>query len=133
MVRTQRSESAKGGTMEGSSEYILVAGPAAAFKALREAVDGRGLTVVEDDPRHSRLAFQVDNPRASGRIKALCSVLDAGQGLSKLVVVCFDESDDGRLVDPELALSGLFMQVEHELHTRHGRRGTVALPPHGVP
>lgn len=114
--------------MEGAYEYIVVERPEAAFEALRRCVCDRQLPIVEDDPRHRRLAFKVGDPDAPREIKALCAVLDAGHGLSKLVVVCFDESN-GSLVAPDLALSGLFMQVEHELHALVARRGGFSLPP----
>ena len=96
--------------MEGAYEYIVVGRPEPAFEALRDALCDRELPIVEDDDRHLRLAFTVGNPDVPREIKALCAVLDAGHGLSKIVIVCFDELN-GNLVAPDLALSGLFMQV----------------------
>ena len=114
--------------MEGAYEYIVVGRPEATFEALRDSVDDRNLPIVEDDPRHLRLAFRVGNPDLPREVKALCAVLDAGHGLSKIVIVCLDESD-GNLVAPDLVLSGLFMQVEHELHASAQRHGGFSLPP----
>jgi hypothetical protein len=113
--------------MEGASEYVVVAGTGATFDALGEAVRTRGLSIVEDDARHRRLAFRLDQPPRSGQIVALCAVLDAGHGLSKIVVVCLD--DQGGVAAPEPSLQGVFMQVEHTLHTVKGAQRVVTLPP----
>jgi hypothetical protein len=112
----------------GSSEYIVVAGVTATFDALSEAVRERNLSTIEEDPRHLRLAFRLDRPAEGEVTKALCAVLDAGHGLSKMVVVCVDEVD-GSVVAPDAALDGLFIHVEHMLHTARGKRMGVALPP----
>jgi len=114
--------------MEGASEYIVVAGAGATFEALRDAVLEWELPIVEDDPRHRRLAFRLDRAHESAQTKALCATLDAGRGLSKIVVVCVD-ADDGSVVAPDAFLEGLFMQVEHTLHTTSGGHRAVALPP----
>jgi hypothetical protein len=113
--------------MEGASEYVLVARTGVTFDALREAVGARGLPIVEDDARHRRLAFRLDRPRESGQTVALCAILDAGHGLSKIVVVCID--DQGGVVAPDPSLQGLFIQVEHTVHTVRGTQRVVALPP----
>jgi hypothetical protein len=113
--------------MEASSEYVVVAGPGAAFEALMDVVIERQLAVVEEDGLHRRLAFRLGGP-PGGQIKALCAILDIGYGFSKLVVVCVDEAD-GCVVAPDGSLAGLFMQVEHTLHTMWGNRNGVALPP----
>jgi hypothetical protein len=114
--------------MTGASEYIVVAGVAATFEALRESVRERNLSVVEEDPRHLRLAFLLDQPAAAEAIKALCAVLDVGHGLSKMVVVCLDEVS-GSVVAPDASLDGLFFQVEHTLHTASGKCMGFVLPP----
>jgi hypothetical protein len=114
--------------MEGASEYVVVEGTRATFEALREAVHERGLSVVEDDPRHLRLAFRLEGSQESGQVKALCAILDAGHGLSKLVVVCIDEAH-GTVAAPDDSLTSLFIQVEHTLHTPRGKRMGFALPP----
>jgi hypothetical protein len=112
----------------GAREYIVVAGVEATFEALRRAVGERKLSPVEDDQRHHRLAFRLDQPHEGNPVKALCAVLDIGHGLSKLVVVCVDEAD-GSIVAADATLESLFMQVEHALHTAPGSRMDVALPP----
>jgi hypothetical protein len=109
------------------SEYIVVRRAGATFEALREAVRERRLSVLEDDPRHLRLAFRLDGPQEGRQIKALCAILDVGQGLSKIVVVCVDEAD-GSVVAPDGSLQGLFMQVEHTLHTKRRTREVFAPP-----
>jgi hypothetical protein len=114
--------------VKGASEYIVVAGVGPTFSALRGAVRERLLSVVEEDPRQLRLAFRLDHPQEGEVVKALCTVVDIGHGLSKLVVVCVDEADD-RAVAPDAFLNGLFIQVEHTLHTARGERMGVALPP----
>jgi hypothetical protein len=114
--------------MKGASEYIFVAGVATTFDALRKAVLERNLPVIEEDPRHLRLAFRLDQPAGAEVTKALCAVLDVGHGLSKMVVVCVDEMDGG-VIAPESSLDGLFIQVEHTLHTAGGKRTAFALPP----
>jgi hypothetical protein len=114
--------------MKGASEYIVVAGVTATFEALRRAVRERNLSTIEEDPRHLRLAFRLDQPAEGEVTKALCAVLDVGHGLSKMVVVCLDEVD-GSVVAPDASLAGLFIQVEHALHTASGKRTGFALPP----
>jgi hypothetical protein len=114
--------------MKGASEYIVVAGVTATFEALREALRHRNLSMIDEDPRHLRLAFRLDQPAEGEVTKALCAVLDAGHGLSKMVVVCVDEVD-GSVLAPDASLDGLFIQVEHTLHTAGGKRMGLALPP----
>jgi hypothetical protein len=106
--------------MKGASEYIVVAGVTATFDALREAVRERNLSTIEEDARHLRLAFRLDQPAEGEVTKALCAVLDVGHGLSKMVVVCVDEVA-GSVIAPDAALDGLFIQVEHRLHTASGK------------
>ena len=125
--RVESGLAGKGLTMEGSSEYMVVARPGAAFEALREVVLERQLALVEEDVPYRRLAFRLGRPQ-DGQIKALCTILDVGDGFSKLVVVCVDEAD-GSVVAPDASLTGLFIQVEHTLHTAWGNRRGVALPP----
>jgi hypothetical protein len=117
----------RGATMEGASEYVFVAEPGAAFGALRAVVLERRLAVLPEDALDRRLAFRPAGP-ADAQITALCAILDVGHGLSKLVVVCVDEAD-GSVVAPDPSFSGLFMHVEHTLHTAWGNRNGVALPP----
>jgi hypothetical protein len=112
--------------MEGASEYVVLAGADATFEALREAVLVRGLRVVENDPLHRRLAFRLAQPHEGEQTKALCAILDGGRGLTKIVVVCVDLGGGVAPLDP--SLQGLFMQVEHILHTASGGRRAVALP-----
>jgi hypothetical protein len=114
--------------VRGASEYIVVAGVGPTFSALRGAVRERLLSVVEEDPRQLRLAFRLDHPQEGEVVKALCTVVDIGHGLSKLVVVCVDEADD-RAVAPDAFLNGLFIQVEHTLHAAQGQWTGFALPP----
>jgi hypothetical protein len=114
--------------MEGSSEYIVVEGAEATFEALRDVVRERRLSVVEDDPPHRRLAFRLNHAQDGAQIKALCAILDLGHGLSKLVVVCFDEAD-GSVVAPDASLNGLFIHVEHTLHTASGKQRVLADTP----
>jgi hypothetical protein len=112
----------------GSSEYIVVAGVTDTFEALRDAVRERNVSTIEEDARHLRLAFRLDQPAKGEVTKALCAVLDVGHGLSKMVVVCVDEVD-GSVLAPDASLDGLFIQVEHTLHTAGGKRMGFALPP----
>jgi hypothetical protein len=114
--------------MEGSSEYVLVEGTGATFDALRDVLRERRLPVVEEDPWRRRLAFRPGRAEHGGQIKALCAIFDVGHGLSKLVVVCVDETD-GSVVAPDDSLPGLFMQVEHTLHSTWGWTRGFALPP----
>jgi hypothetical protein len=114
--------------MDAASEYIVVQGAEATFEALRDAVYERQLPVVEEDRRQLRLVFRLDVPHEQAKITAECTVLDVEHGLSELVVVCRDETD-GRVVAPDAVLTGLFIQVEHTLHTATGTRKVIALPP----
>jgi hypothetical protein len=43
-------------------------------------------------------------------------------------VVCIDEVD-GAVAAPDASLQGLFMQIEHTLHTASGMRSILPLPP----
>jgi hypothetical protein len=114
--------------MKGSSEYIVMEGAKATFEALRDVVRERGLSLLEDDPRHLRLAFRLDQSREGEQIKALCAILDLGHGFSKIVVVCVDEAD-GRVVSPDASLDGLFIHIEHTLHTTRGKQREFSHPP----
>lgn len=103
--------------MEGASEYVFVGGPRATFDALSDVVGQRRLSVVEEDPRHRRLAVLLHEPHQNGRpIKALCTSIDLGHGLSKLVALCVDEAS-GDVVTPGATLMSLFIEVEHALHS----------------
>jgi hypothetical protein len=105
--------------MKGSSEYVVMEGGEATFEALRDVVRERGLSVLEDDPQHLRLAFRLDQSQEGEQMKALCAILDFGHGPSKIVVVCVDEAD-GSVVSPDASLDGLFIHIEHKLHTTRG-------------
>jgi hypothetical protein len=126
-VSSLRPESDEDAVMKGAREYIVVAGVDRTFEALREAVRQRNLSIAEEDPRHRRLAFRLDRPHEGELIKALCTILDVGHGLSKMVVVCVDDAD-GSVVAPDASLDGLFIQVEHTLHVAKGKRMGFALP-----
>ena len=112
--------------VENSVEYVVAAEAVATYEALSAVVRERQLTVVETDARHLRVSFQPATAGRSGDTKALCAVLDVGHGLSKVVAVCFDETD-GSVVAPDGSLTGLFAQVERRLRGEIGDRGTVTL------
>jgi hypothetical protein len=110
----------------GAFEYMVEQGAGATFEALKDALGERRLPVLEDS-RHLRLSFRLDRPQAGGQVKALCAVLEVGQRLSKVVVVCIDEAD-GSVVAPDASLSGLFSQVERTLHPARARQAALASP-----
>jgi hypothetical protein len=112
--------------MKGSSEYLVMEGAEATFEALIDEVRERELSVLEDDPRHLRLALRLDQSHEGEQIKALCAILDLGDGSSKIVVVCVDEAD-GSVVSPDASLDGLFVHIEHTLHTgKHAKFAQVS-------
>jgi hypothetical protein len=98
--------------MEGARECIVAARVDATFEVLREAVRERKLPMVEEDQRHLRLTFRLDQPHEGRPVRALCAVLDIGHGRSKVVVVCVDDVD-GSVVAPDASVDGLLAQVEH--------------------
>jgi hypothetical protein len=114
--------------MDGASEYIVVNGLDETFEALREAVHQRHLQVVDEDPEHLRLAFRLEFPHEPVKTRADCSIMSVEHGLSELVVVCTDEVDGG-VIAPDASLTGLFIQVDHTLHTPQGRQKVIPLPP----
>lgn len=102
--------------MEGSKECVLEGRAVAIYEALEGVVRERQLEVVEADTRHVRLGFTLCSEEAAADTRCLCAVLDAGHGLSKVVVVCFHEAEGDIAPAPDRFLDGLFVQVERNLH-----------------
>jgi hypothetical protein len=97
---------------EGARECVVAARVDATFEALRDAVRERKLSLVEEDQRHLRLTFRLDHLHEGRTVRALCAVLDIGDGRSKVVVVCVDDVD-GSVTAPDASVDGLLAQLEH--------------------
>jgi hypothetical protein len=115
--------------MEGSSKYVVAGRAVATYEALAAVVRERLLVTVQADVRHLTLAFRPDGEGWSEHVAVLCAVLDAGHGLSKLVLVGVDQRDGGTV-----GLAGypasLFAEVEQRLGSEERDRvgGVLARP-----
>jgi len=104
----------RGGIVQGSSrEYALEGQAFATYDALEHVVRERYSRGVETDARHRRLSF---NLRPAAPITTRCAVLDAGHGVSKLVVACSDDVQGSAVTAPEELLDGLVVDVQRRLH-----------------
>ena len=107
----------RGGIVQGSSrEYALEAQAFATYDALEDVVRERRFEVVAADPRHRRLSFTLRSQQAAAGIEVRFAVLDAGHGVSKLVVVCSDDVLGSAVAAPEELLEGLVVDVRRRLH-----------------
>jgi len=109
--------------MEGAAEYVLAERAVATYDALAAVVDERGLVVVQTDLRHLTLAFRVGGGAWSDDLTVMCAVLDAGHGLSKLVLVGVDPGDGSFIGLGDWPVS-LFADVERRLRDEAGKRSS---------
>lgn len=111
--------------MQGCSEYVVAARVEAAYDALTAVVRERLLVVVHSDVRHLTLTLRPDGGGTSDRT-VFAAVLDAGHGLSKLVLTGRDDRD-GSTVDLADFPVRLFTDVELLLRSETGDRTAGAL------
>ena len=109
--------------MEGAAEYVVAERAVATFDALTAVVDERRFAVVRSDPRHLTLAFRATGGAWSDGMTVTCAVLDAGHGLSKLVLAGVDGAD-GSLVGLGDWPPSLFADVERRLRDEARKRGS---------
>ena len=115
--------------MQGSSEYVVAARAVTAYDALTAAVCERHFVVVQADVRHLTLAFRPGGHDWGDGPTVLAAVLDAGHGLSKLVLTG-RSGGDGRTVGLADAPVSLFADVERRLRSEAGdRRGGSLVRP----
>jgi hypothetical protein len=77
---------AKGRDMQGSTEYVVAASPGEAFESLKAVVRERQLVIVYSDERHNTLTFTPTGEEWGACLAVRCAVLDAGYGVTKLVL-----------------------------------------------
>ena len=106
--------------MEGAAEYVVAERAIATYDALTAVVDERGFVVVQADLRHLTLVFRAGGGAWSGDLTVMCAVVDAGHGLSKLVLVGVDPGDGGFISLGDWPLS-LFADVERRLRDEAGK------------
>ena len=75
-------------------EYVVAARAVETYEALAAAVQDRHLSVTQADTRHLTLTFRPAGLEGSEDAAVLCAVLDAGHGLSKLVLAGAREDDE---------------------------------------
>ena len=112
--------------MQGCSEYVVAARAVAAYDAVTAAVCERLFVVVRSDVRHLTLALRPGGERSD--LTVLVAVLDAGHGLSKLVLTGRDDRN-GSTVDLTDFPVSLFADVERRLRSEVGDRPDGALVP----
>ena len=117
----ERGHSIRQGTgmMQGCSEYVVAARAVAAYDALTAAGRERLYLVVRSDVRHLTLTFRPGGERSD--LLVIAAVLDAGHGLSKLVLTGRDDRD-GSTVDLADFPVSLFADVERRLRSESGDR-----------
>jgi len=111
--------------MEGCSEYVVAARVVAAYDALTAAARERLFVVVHSDVRHLTLTLRPGGGERS-EMTVFAAVLDAGHGLSKLVLTGRDDRD-GSTVDLAGFPASLFADVELWLRSGAGDRTDGAL------
>ena len=104
--------------MRGFSEYVLAARPVAAYEVLVTTVRERQAVVVRVDARHLTLAFRPGGFEWGEDTTVIAAVLDAGHGLSKLVLAGCDR--DGETFDLGDAPTTIFAEVEQKLRSGAG-------------
>jgi hypothetical protein len=107
--------------MNGSTEYVVAGRAPAAYESLAEAVRERHLPVVRADERHLTLEFGAEGHGWGEEATVRCTVLDAGHGLSKLVLSGIRH--DGSVVSLGGPAAHLLTDVEQRLHARAGDAG----------
>ena len=115
--------------MQDSSEYVVAARAVAAYDALAAVVCERLFVVVQADVRHLTLAFRPGGHDWGDDPTVLVAVLDAGHGLSKLVLTV-RSGGDGSTVGLAAAPLSLFAEVERRLRSEAGERtdGSLVRP-----
>ena len=106
--------------MQGCSEYVVAAGAVAAYDALTAAGRERLFVVVHSDVRHLTLTLRPGGGE-SRDLLVFAAVLDAGHGLSKLVLTGRDNRDGSTIDLADLPVS-LFANVERRLRSESGNR-----------
>ena len=115
--------------MEGAAEYVVAGRAVATYGALAAVVGERGFAVVQSDVRHLTLAFRASGGAWSGDLTVMCAVLDAGHGLSKLVLAGSDGVDGSFFGLGDWPV-GLFADVERRLRdeARDKKSGALVRP-----
>jgi hypothetical protein len=109
--------------MEGAVEYVVAERAVATYDALAVVVEERGFGVVQTDLRHLTLVFRAGGGARSDHLTVMCAVLDAGHGLSKLVLVGVDPGDGSFIGLGDWPVS-LFADVERRLRDEARKRGS---------
>jgi hypothetical protein len=109
---------------QGSSEYVLAARAVVAYDVLTAVARQRHSLVVHSDSRHLTLTFRLGGYENSDLL-ILATVLDAGHGLSKLVLTGRD-GRDGNKTDLADFPESFFADVERALRSQSG--GTKGAP-----
>ena len=110
--------------MEGCSEYVVAARAVAAYDALTAVVRKRRLIVVRADARHLTLALRPGDDERTD-LTVFAAVLDAGHGLSRLVLTGrYDR--DGSTVGLADFPASIFAEVERRLRSEAGDRADGA-------
>jgi hypothetical protein len=106
--------------MIGSSEYVVAARTTTAYEVLLAVVRGRHYPVVRSESRHLTVTFRPDSG-ARSEVLIYATVLDAGHGLSKIVVTGRDEQGGATIELGDIPW-GLFAEVERrrQLESRIG-------------
>lgn len=110
--------------MQASSEYVLAARAVVAYGVLTAVARERRCVVVHSDARHLTLTFRLGGCENSDPL-ILATVLDAGHGMSKLVLTGRDDRD-GSTIDLADLPESFFAGVEQALRSDSG--GTKGAP-----
>jgi len=115
--------------MQGSSEYVVAARAVTAYDALAAVVCERHFVVVQADVRHLTLAFRPGGHDWGDDPTVMAAVLDAGHGLSKLVLTG-RSGGDGSTIGLAGSPMSLFADVERRLRSEAGDRkgGSLVRP-----
>ena len=112
--------------MEGATEYVVAERAVATYDALTTVVDERGCVVVQMDLRHLTLVFRAGGGSWSDDLTVMCAVLDAGHGLSKLVLLGVDPGHGSFVGLGDWPVS-LFADVERRLRDEARKRSSSDL------
>jgi hypothetical protein len=107
-----------------SSEYVVASRTTTAYEALLAVVCERQFPIVRSESRHLTVTFRPDSAECSETL-VYAAVLDAGHGLSKLIVTGRDEHGVAIVELADLP-RGLFAEVERRLQSG-SRTGTGAV------
>ena len=101
-----------------ASEYVFAARAVAAYGAATAVARERLCVVIHSDVRHRTLTFR---PGGAERcdLTVFAAVLDAGHGLSKLVLTARDDRD-GRTVDLADFSVSFFLDIARRLRSETG-------------